>query len=344
MTDRLGKNFLAAAWQSERGVALIIVLWIFIFLFVVAFDFSSSVREEGNAAQRYNDDNEGYYLALAGFQRGLYDFLSQSAGKQLQANQQSSQESTDLFDGSWREGKLGDGGYRVRLIDEGGKINLNRADENALRRVFTNLGIEEPRRSILVDSIMDWRDPDDLHRINGAESDYYRSLSPAYSAKNGPFDTVEELLWVRGVTSPLFFGYPESAATQADSARPIGLREIFTVDSPVDRINLRTASCQVIHAVTGIPLEKACTFVEERKKLSNKTLADLLPLLGIGANDAALQGFIFTNPPVVAVEAEGQLGDSRAPRRVKGIIRLGGGQQGYELLRWIDRDTGLPSG
>jgi hypothetical protein len=112
----------------------------------------------------------------------------------------------------------------------------------------------------------------------------------------------------------------------------------------VDRINLRTASCQVIHAVTGIPLEKACTFVEERKKLSNKTLADLLPLLGIGANDAALQGFIFTNPPVVAVEAEGQLGDSRAPRRVKGIIRLGGGQQGYELLRWIDRDTGLPSG
>jgi general secretion pathway protein K len=344
MTDRLGKNFLAAAWQSERGVALIIVLWIFIFLFVVAFDFSSSVREEGNAAQRYNDDNEGYYLALAGFQRGLYDFLSQSAGKQLQANQQSSQESTDLFDGSWREGKLGDGSYRVRLIDEGGKINLNRADENALRRVFTNLGIEEPLRSILVDSIMDWRDPDDLHRINGAESDYYRSLSPAYSAKNGPFDTVEELLWVRGVTSPLFFGYPESAATQADSARPIGLREIFTVDSPVDRINLRTASCQVIHAVTGIPLEKACTFVEERKKLSNKTLADLLPLLGIGANDAALQGFIFTNPPVVAVEAEGQLGDSRAPRRVKGIIRLGGGQQGYELLRWIDRDTGLPSG
>ena len=333
-------NLLTAAWRNERGVALIVVLWIFIFLFVVAFDFSSSVREEANGAQRYNDDNQGYYLALAGFQKGLYDFLSQSASKQLPSDQRP----PDLFDGSWREGKLGVGGYRVRLIDEGGKINLNRIDENALRRIFTNLGIEEPLRSILVDSIMDWRDPDDLHRINGAENDYYLSLSPPYTAKNGPFDTVEELLWVRGVTSALFFGYAETGVRQGDNPRPIGLREIFTVDSPVDRINLRTASAEVIHAMSGIPLEKARAFVEERKKLSDQSLPDLLRLLGIGANDAALQGFIFTNPGVVAVEAEGQLPDARVPRRIKGIVRLGGGQQGYELLRWVDRDMGLPSG
>ena len=344
MSYNLKRNFLAAACNSERGVALIVVLWIFIFLFVVAFDFSSSVREEANAAHRYNDENQGYYLALAGFQRGLYDFLNQSAGKQLQSNQQLSGQSSDLFDGSWREGNLGTGSYRVRLMDEGGKINLNRVDENALRQIFTNLGIEEPRRSILVDSILDWIDPDDLHRVNGAESDYYQSLSPPYSAKNGPFDTVEELLWVRGVTSSLFFGYSGTAATQGGSSRPIGLREIFTVDSPTDRVNLRTASAEVIHAVTGIPLEKTRAFVEERKKLSDKALPDLLSLLGIGANNAAMQRFIFTNPSVVAVEGEGQLADSRAPRRVKGVVRLGGGQQGYELLRWIDREMGLPSG
>ena len=340
MTLKGRKIVPAPVCANERGVALIVVLWIFIFLFVVAFDFSSSVREEAYAAHRYNDETQGYYLALAGFQRGLYDFLSQSTGKQLQSDQKPS----DLFDGSWREGILGAGGYRVRLLDEAGKINLNRVDENALRRIFTNLDIEEPRRSILVDSIMDWRDPDDLHRINGAESDYYRSLSPPYSAKNGPLDTVEELLWIRGVTSSLFFGYADDNGTQADSARRIGLREIFTVDSPVDRVNLRTASAEVIHAVAGIPLEKTRLFVEERKKLSEKTLADLLPLLGIGASDAAMQSFIFTKPSGVAVEAEGRPADSRAPRRVKGIVRLGGGQQGFQLLRWIDRDMGLPSG
>jgi general secretion pathway protein K len=338
--NRKGKkiSFLTAC-ANERGVVLIVVLWIFIFLFVVAFDFSSSVREEANAAHRYNDETQGYYLAVAGFQKGLYDFLNQSAGQQSQGNQPPS----DLFDGSWREGNLSVGGYRVRLNDEAGKINLNRADENMLRRIFTNLDIEEPRRSILVDSILDWIDPDDLHRLNGAESDYYRSLTPPYSAKNGPFDTVEELLWVRGVTSALFFGYAEDNETRGDGTRRIGLREIFTVDSPVDRINLRTASAEVIHAVAGISLEKSRTFVEERKKLSEKTLADLLRLLAIGAGDAALQSFIFINPSVVAVESEGRPTESSAPRRVKGVVRLGG-QQGFELLRWVDRDTGLPPG
>ena len=62
---------------NERGVALLIVLWIFIFLFVVAFNFSSTVREEGDAAHRFSEDTQGYYLALAGFQRGLYEYLTQ---------------------------------------------------------------------------------------------------------------------------------------------------------------------------------------------------------------------------------------------------------------------------
>jgi len=54
-----------------------------------------------------------------------------------------------------------------------------------------------------------------------------------------------------------------------------------------------------------------------------------------------LQMFIFTNPSVVAVEAEGRLAESGAPRRVKGIVRLGGAQ-GFEVLRWLDRDFGQP--
>jgi general secretion pathway protein K len=324
---------------GENGVALIVVLWIFIFLFVVAFDFSTSAREEATAAHRFSDETIGYYLAVAGFERGLYDFLNQQAGtgQQLQQDQKKS----DLFDGTWREEGVGAGVSRVRLVDEGGKININRVNEETLRRVFTNLGIDDVRRDILVDSIMDWRDADDLHRPNGAEDDYYASLSPPYTAKNGPLDSVEELLWIRGVTHGLFFGYDEDKSQPMDNPRRVALREIFTVDSPIDRVNLRTAPAEVIHALMGIPLEKCRTFVEERKKLAEKTLADLLPLLGISAGDAALQMFIFTNPSVVAVEAEGRLEGSRLPRRVKGTVRLGGAQ-GFEMLRWLDRDLALP--
>jgi len=66
----------------------------------------------------------------------------------------------------------------------------------------------------------------------------------------------------------------------------------------------------------------------------------LLPLLGIGSGDPVLPSFIFTNPSVVAVDAEGRPTDARAARRVKGVVRLGGAQ-GFEILRWLDRDIAL---
>jgi len=323
--------------SNQRGVALLVVLWIFIFLFVVAFDFSAAVRDEASAAHRYGDETQGYYLALAGFERALFDFLQQQAPS---GRGQQSQASADLFAGAWTDGPPGSG-YRFRLIDEGGKININRIDENKLRSIFTNLGIEEPRRTILVDSIMDWRDPDDLHRINGAESDYYQSLPMPYSAKNGPFDTVEDLLWVRGVTTALFYGSGEDAAAPEGGAI-VGLKQLFTVDSPNDRVNLRTASAEVCHALTGVDMKKCQQFVEERKKLSDKSLPDLLALLGGGTGDPRLQNFVLTNPSVVSVEAEGQPAESQVRRRVRGVVRAAGGQARFEIVRWIDRDNQAP--
>jgi general secretion pathway protein K len=322
---------------NQRGAALLVVLWIFIFLLVVAFDFSASVREEATAAHRYSDETQGYYFALAGFERGVYELLQQATERDpLKIRKR-----TDIFDGSWQEEALGGGTFRVRWVDEGGKININRVSEEILRRVLTHLGVEEPGKTILVDSIMDWRDPDDLHRTNGAENEYYRSLMPAYTAKNGPFDTVEDLLWVRGMTPELFYGWAAARGNSEETAPKLALRDIFTVDSAIDRVNLRTASAEVIHALTGMPLEKGRQFVEERKKLSEKTLADLLPLLGIGAGNEALQQFVFANPTVVTIEAEGQPRESRASRRIKGIVRLAGGGREFELVRWADREVGL---
>ena len=330
---------------NERGVALIIVLWIFIFLFVVAFNFSATVRDEGDAAHRFSDDTQGYYLAVAGFQRGLYEYLTQPPGNagataSVPGGTPSQQKENPpgFFDGSWREENIGGGVSRVRLVDEGGKINLNRADENTLRLVFTNLSIEEPLRSILVDSILDWIDADDLHRVNGAENDYYQSLSPPYSAKNGPFDTVEELLWVRGMTSELFFGSTAENGGPRSENRKIGLGQIFTVDSPLDRVNLRTAPVEVIHAILEEFPSRRVWNSWRKERSCRRTVADLLPLLGRTTSDGAMQMFVFNNPSVITVEAEGLQTDSLVPRRVKGVVRTSAGAGRLELVRWVDRD------
>ncbi|MEJ5342178.1 MAG: type II secretion system protein GspK [Thermogutta sp.] len=98
---------------------------------------------------------------------------------------------------------------RYGLENESAKLNVNSlllADqyaENGGRQLLMGLpGMTED----IADAIMDWLDADDEPREFGAEIEYYSGLSPAYATKNGPLETIEELLLVRGVTPELLFG------------------------------------------------------------------------------------------------------------------------------------------
>jgi type II secretory pathway component PulK len=98
--------------------------------------------------------------------------------------------------------------FRYGVTDESGKINLNillQLDPSG--KVAHDALMKLPNMTEdVADAIVDWIDPDDEPRANGAESSYYQGLSPSYRCKNGPLDSVEELLLVRGVTPELLFG------------------------------------------------------------------------------------------------------------------------------------------
>ena len=100
-------------------------------------------------------------------------------------------------------------GIRYGLQDESTRLNLNtvlladKITENGGRDLLMGLpGMTEE----IADAILDWIDTDDDEREFGAEADYYQQLTPPYTAKNGPLDTIEELLLVRGVTPQLLYG------------------------------------------------------------------------------------------------------------------------------------------
>jgi type II secretory pathway component PulK len=99
-------------------------------------------------------------------------------------------------------------GTRMGIEDESARLNLNSlmiADKipNGARQLLMALpGMTED----VADAILDWLDEDDEQREYGAESSYYAGLEPAYAPRNAPFQTVEELLLVRGVTPELLFG------------------------------------------------------------------------------------------------------------------------------------------
>ena len=85
------------------------------------------------------------------------------------------------------------------LIDEAGKLNLNTATL-AMLQALPNMPAG------LAAAIIDWRDADSNITQGGAESETYSTLQPAYSCKNAPFDTVDELRLVYGATLDILYG------------------------------------------------------------------------------------------------------------------------------------------
>jgi type II secretory pathway component PulK len=104
----------------------------------------------------------------------------------------------------------GAGTYEQRfgVTDEGGKLNINSLIAfDPTGQVLHDALMKLPNMTEdIADAIVDWVDGDDTDRAAGAESSYYLSLSNGYKAKNGPLNSLDELLLVRGVTPALLYG------------------------------------------------------------------------------------------------------------------------------------------
>jgi DNA uptake protein ComE-like DNA-binding protein len=103
---------------------------------------------------------------------------------------------------------------RFGLTDESGKLNLNslvawqansalNLTDDTTRAFLMNLPY---MTNDVADAILDFIDTDDTARQYGVESDYYSTQSPAYRAANGPLQSLDDLLLVKGVTPALLYG------------------------------------------------------------------------------------------------------------------------------------------
>jgi general secretion pathway protein K len=97
-------------------------------------------------------------------------------------------------------------GQSISLViqDELGRIDLNRADTGLLTGLFRSVGLGPEQVSGTVDKIIDWRDSTPLKHANGAKEQDYRMAGLAYGPRNGPFQSVDELMLVMGMTPGLF--------------------------------------------------------------------------------------------------------------------------------------------
>ncbi|UCD36185.1 MAG: general secretion pathway protein GspK, partial [Nitrospiraceae bacterium] len=242
---------------EEGGVALVLVIWVLVVLVAVVGEFSYSMRTEVNIARNFKEEEEAYQLALAGVEQAKLEIFS--AKDFSLVHRKTFEDGGDMLvfgeeeEMPLRKGTLGRGSFEYTIDDEESRLNINTASLDQLKDLFLDSGIDAEAVDIIVDSIMDWRDTNDLHMLNGAEEDYYRSLDRPYSCKDGPFDTLEELLLVRGMTRDILFGSRQDEMNGEEDEEMDdfpGVHQYLTVYAP-GAININTAGAEVLTVVLG---------------------------------------------------------------------------------------------
>jgi general secretion pathway protein K len=320
----LGKRKVAHCWGktaahrfSEKGLALLMVLWVLTVLTVIVLSFAFMARTEVNSTISFRDGTERKFLAEAGIERGIMELYYRSAHK----NQTSAIEGSEIvrIDGRQYEAELGDSSYSFSIVDESGKININAlTDANGiiLNNLVVNLGFPGETANTIVDSILDWKDADDLHRLHGAEDTYYQSLPVPYKAKNDTFDTLEELLLVRGVTPEILFGSGD---------RP-GLVRFLTVYSKGAMVNLNAAPKEVIMALPNLTATMADRIVEFRESAELRGQQDIIAIVGdVFRTIASYVGFTESN--IYTIEGRGAKKDERRRYSIRAVMAIEGSSQ-----------------
>lgn len=321
---------------NSRGVALILVLWVLVLLMVIVFEFSFSMRVEVNAARNFKDEITCYFNAVGGFERAVAELIADRAI--------SSQEEEEEETKSWRTDQrkitipMSNGSAEVMISDEAGKYNVNTISDELLRAFIGSLGVEEVERDIITDSILDWRDDNNLHRVNGAENDYYTSLPYPYSCKDGPFETVEELLLVRGVTHSLFYGcYQPLEEQEGSTVWRKGLIDLFTVYSRSTRVDINAAPKEILMSIPGVDEETAEALVKARSKKPLHGLKSVQELLGAETYSRVAQYLSLAPSFTYSIVSTGLVPESNVQRRVKGVVSINlGSRNKYQVVFWSD--------
>lgn len=285
----------------QRGIALVVVLWILVLLTIVVGTYAVLARTESLQARFLFDTTRARYAAEAGIHRAAFEMRNPDV------------ETRWVPDGRPYEIQFGDARVEIRIRDESGKIDLNNAGAELLSNLFISRGMDETEAWHLADAIEDWRDEDDLPRLYGAELVEYESAGYPYGPANQPFTSVDELQQVIGMSWDLFRE----------------LEPMLSVHSG-GRINPAFASADVLAANPEISAEDAAAFVEERQQFHPR---DQQALMLPDGRMVSLQGGGRT----FSIRSRATL-DTDTWSEVQATIELGGDHRGrpFRVLSWRD--------
>lgn len=177
-----------------RGFALVTVLLVIAVLSLIAASMLTSSRVASQLVHYAHERARSGAVAEAGINRAILALLDPQPVRRWR------------FDGTPYQVSLLGTAVTLRIQDELGKIDLNAADRPLLLGLFSSAGLGPKAADLLVDKILDWRDGGGggVKRLHGATAEDYRIARYSYHPRGAPFQRVDELLLVMGMTHDLF--------------------------------------------------------------------------------------------------------------------------------------------
>jgi competence ComEA-like helix-hairpin-helix protein len=353
------------ATSQTAGSVLVGLLWCMALLSIVVIGVLHTARLDLMVVKTYGDRIQARYLALAGVERAKA-LLYQDAQDRKRARKNHTGYLYDTPE-QFQDVPLGRGKFSVfraapdggsdpvyGITDEEGRLNLNQAKSEELAKLN---GVTPD----IVAAITDWKDDDNNVSPGGAEAEYYMGLKPQSLPRNAPFQTVRELLMVRGISREALYAddvkqngllprevggaaspLREKGASRRDasSIRDAGLADILTVDGWTenvnvegeDRVNIQTADEKALSSIQGLTRDMARAIVAHRNQNKFDSIAELLDVRaatsGTSTRTTTANQSAATGPKVISEDLFLEIADSvttQNNRELAGLVNINTG-------------------
>jgi general secretion pathway protein K len=195
--------------ERQRGVALLLVMWLVMLLAALVGAFALIARTEHLQGRVLVRGLVAENAARAGLEYSLTRVAASDPRLQW------------LPDGRPHRWRYGNAEVELKIVDENGKIDLNQADATLLTEFIRRFDVDQQRAAQLAAAIIDWRDPDSLSQpAGGGEDNDYASAGLPYGAKDAEFESVAELEQVLGFTPALHARMAPHLTVFSGRARP----------------------------------------------------------------------------------------------------------------------------
>jgi Type II secretion system (T2SS), protein K len=301
----INKRSLNSKFRS--GAALMLALWALFMLSAMVISWAVDIQSRLTLSSNENRFLSAEAMACSGADIALHPSISPSSPNLRR--------------------KIGNDGYEARIAGEGGRLNLNwltagedPARLDILRRYLELKGVDLNDRDMMIDSLLDWVEPNTgLHRLNApAETDDYR---PPHAL----LGSVGELKEVRG---------------WGEFTLRAGWDEDFTINS-TGPIDLAWASRDVLRALPGMRDDLVDRFLQLRQGPDGidgtaddfpfNSLTDVQTALGFTAEQfRQIAALVMFKDPVFRITSVGRSGNTR--RSVQMLVRKTGNIP--QLISW----------